>query len=158
MDTTKQNILMCEKAIGVQRSWVPQKGDWYYAEGGEVNVKSRYGYSIYIDELKVGEGRIFLYGNNYGDGYHHPNDMEYNKRIWLPRQDQLQEMYGTVGKNTLWRFCKFVFEPPNVRKYCHQFTSIEQLWLAFIMKEKYSKIWNGKDWTKIKNKENYENR
>ena len=24
----------------------------------------------------------------------------------------------------------------------------EQLWLAFIMKEKYNKVWNGEDWIK----------
>jgi len=26
------------------------------------------------------------------------------------------------------------------------FTSMEQLWLAFVMKEKYNKVWNGKEW------------
>lgn len=26
--------------------------------------------------------------------------------------------------------------------------SIEQLWLAFVMKEKYNKIWSGKNWIK----------
>jgi hypothetical protein len=24
--------------------------------------------------------------------------------------------------------------------------SWEQLWLAFVMKEKYNKVWNGEDW------------
>jgi hypothetical protein len=26
--------------------------------------------------------------------------------------------------------------------------SFNELWLAFVMKEKYNKIWNGKDWVK----------
>jgi hypothetical protein len=27
--------------------------------------------------------------------------------------------------------------------------SPEQLWLAFVMKEKYNKVWNGEDWVKV---------
>ena len=30
---------------------------------------------------------------------------------------------------------------------CHYFTSLEQLWLAFLTKEKYQKIWTGEEWT-----------
>ncbi len=26
------------------------------------------------------------------------------------------------------------------------FTSMEQLWLAFVMKEKYNKVWDGEEW------------
>ena len=49
--------------------------------------------------------------------------------IWLPRQDQLQGMVEyTVGVN--------------------KFNSMEQLWLAFVMSEKYNKKWDGKDWIK----------
>ncbi len=29
------------------------------------------------------------------------------------------------------------------------YTSMEQLWLAFVMKELYSKQWNGNNWIKI---------
>ena len=28
--------------------------------------------------------------------------------------------------------------------------SMEQLWLAFVMKKRYSKVWNGKDWIEAK--------
>ena len=27
-----------------------------------------------------------------------------------------------------------------------KFTSMEQLWLAFIMREKYQKVWSGTEW------------
>ncbi len=33
-------------------------------------------------------------------------------------------------------------------QYWSQFTSMEQLWLAFTMKVMYGKIWNGEDWVK----------
>ena len=64
-----------------------------------------------------------------------------NNGIWLPRQDQLQEMveYPDLG-SVLRDLREFWQRPPN-----HRITSMEQLWLAFVMKEKYSKAWvNGK--------------
>jgi len=44
-------------------------------------------------------------------------------------------------------FYGFVFR--NRRTYTNDFTSMEQLWLAFVMNEKYNKVWNGKDWMKV---------
>jgi hypothetical protein len=29
-----------------------------------------------------------------------------------------------------------------------KFESMEQLWLAFVLKEKYGKVWSGTDWVK----------
>jgi hypothetical protein len=81
------------------------------------------------------------------DGYYHVTDEEAIRRcescgneesyiksskcVWLPRQDQLQEMYGT-------------FQECSVNG--GVVTSMEQLWLAFVMKEKHNKVWNGNDW------------
>lgn len=89
----------------------------------------------------------------------------------LERQDQLQEMvlprgYDSEGLNSLLsRFTFFVLHPykdkdekisiPCERPFfeaalyiCSYFPSMEQLWLAFVMKEKYNKVWNGNDWVK----------
>jgi hypothetical protein len=35
----------------------------------------------------------------------------------------------------------------NNREYFNEFSSMEQLWLAFVMREKYGKKWDGKEWT-----------
>ncbi len=77
--------------------------------------------------------------------------------IWLPRQDQLQEMViisadciggGLAG--VLGDFYDFLrpvgISMEFIAGYCKQFTSMEQLWLAFVMKEKYGKVWDNKDW------------
>ena len=63
--------------------------------------------------------------------------------IWLPRQDQLQEM---ANKDAFWCFKSGVLEIYNYETneesiYFEQFNSFEQLWLAFVMQEKYNKIW-----------------
>ncbi len=63
--------------------------------------------------------------------------------IWLPRQDQLQEMARLcVGGSNIYgrlrQITEFQMKTP------HQ--TMEQLWLAFVMKEKFNKTWNGSEW------------
>lgn len=68
----------------------------------------------------------------------------------LERQDQLQEMVFDKSNNPdteraeqITHFYHFCMQP-----YRQQFTSMEQLWLAFYMSEKYDKMWNGTEWVK----------
>ena len=71
--------------------------------------------------------------------------------VWLPRQDQLQEMYRLKGETDLEVLADFsliLLLSPSRGKYYWQFTSMEQLWLAFVMKECYGKVWSGTDWIK----------
>lgn len=63
-------------------------------------------------------------------------------------QDQLQEMRSWDKRMTtreiLETFSVFIgFERA---KYYDQFTSMEQLWLAFVMYELFNKVWNSEDW------------
>ena len=62
--------------------------------------------------------------------------------VWLPRQDQLQEMMNESKFILIERFYKFVND--NI-PFCRE-KSMEQLWLVFVMKEKFNKMWNGKQW------------
>jgi len=72
---------------------------------------------------------------------------------WLPYQHQLQGMvyrYPDESDN-LWTtfngIYDFVMQSPVLRnRYASQFTSMEQLWLAFVMKEKFNKTWTGTEW------------
>ena len=71
--------------------------------------------------------------------------------IWLPRQDQIQEMcegswWGGYCNMTYWADSKHF---PYVIDEMHSGTllkSMEQLWLAFYMDEKHQKHWDGKSW------------
>ncbi len=84
--------------------------------------------------------------------------------IWLPRQDQLQEMlldfddplnrfmtsvcYSTLVCNFA-QFCGVLDEDAEGRSNCDiRKESLEVLWLAFVMAEKYRKVWNGDKWIK----------
>ena len=78
------------------------------------------------------------------DNFHNENNF-----IWLPCQDQLQEMvvykaYKEGLYQKAYLFSEYVLNNINIQKlYC----SMEQLWLAFVMREKYNKTWDGKNWT-----------
>ena len=84
-------------------------------------------------------------------GYYYGEHMEDTKVVWLPRQDQLQEMVLTLQRTVsdfqvlLDDFYLFCFDGKG-HKYSLRVTSMEQLWLAFVMKEKYNKVWNGEEW------------
>ena len=79
---------------------------------------------------------------------------EHCRFIWLPRQDQLQEMVDP--HSSLAAFGELlggIFTLPVgqwVRKsYYQRFASMEQLWLAFVMKELHGKVWTGEKWEKV---------
>lgn len=163
MDNSETCIKMCEKAKEIQkvRNHIYEEGDYCYCSECGLFIHS--------------EGKLYDFGGI----------------IWLPRQDQLQEIYldmapalrnfPQVISARLYSFAnppRRLKRPPLViledddnseeataiRKqareeatkvlnpleveYPKQFTSMEQLWLAFVMKEKYGKIWDGEDWVK----------
>jgi len=63
--------------------------------------------------------------------------------VWLPRQDQLQKIVDLEIPFIIYEFNKFIID--GIKKdYTTQFDSMEQLWLSFVMKEKYRKVWNDK--------------
>jgi hypothetical protein len=128
MDTSETFIKQCEKAEEIQvlrpmnQRW--EMGD-YVSEG-------------YI-RWTIAEGKM---GRCFSD-------------IWLPRQDQLQEMvaferddmgYTDITFWLLHKFWDFVEEHKPIH-HKGETRSMEQLWLAFVYKEKYNKAWNGEQWT-----------
>lgn len=123
MDKTKQYILMSEKAIEIQK--IAKDNCYSLNKGYDAVMHFEEDLSTPIDI----------------DGFHR------GYWLWLPRQDQLQEM---VGGTSPWLISKiYAFTNRIYSEKINIYTfSMEQLWLAFVMKEKYSKVWNGKDWIK----------
>ena len=134
-------IKMCWKAVEIQEGWTPKKGDLAYSKTDKT-IKMNGGYS----------GSLCDGG---ADGF---GRWEYNRvvtlpkyNIWLPRQDQLQEMWlagvGVIPCGLMKLFYDFMLEN-RTGGYILSFTSMEQLWLAFVMSERYGKVWDGKEWRK----------
>lgn len=68
-------------------------------------------------------------------------------------QDQLQEMVGGYGAGFIdWFHWRNTIYPQMQNPFGKEwrFDSYEQLWLAFVMKEKYNKVWDGEKWQTIK--------
>lgn len=180
MDTSKEFILMCEKAEEIQKSWKPSMGDWItmpkvfdknrehpctclsefieITNEGDFKVLAYWRCYMLADEDAQS---IFLKGKDFfaSNWKKHIFELENNLQ-WLPRQDQLQEMildtYNFYALPTYFKlFCcnEEMYEGVYAKRglgLANKFTSLEQFWLAFIMWEKFKKLWNGKDWIKEK--------
>ena len=70
-----------------------------------------------------------------------------DKMVWLPRQDQLQNMVeGEFWQlhYDMYHFMQTIYmDNWNAAEI---FLSMEQLWLAFVMDDKFDKKWNGEKW------------
>ena len=123
MDTSKKYIKMCEKAVEVQKLWIPKRGDFIVEPAKKDSALI----------ISASLNRMF------------PMD------IWLPRQDQLQEICPYKYPEYVFRFYdflqkEFIYKDEWI---CLDSFSMEQLWLAFVMKEKWNKIWDGQNWVKL---------
>lgn len=72
------------------------------------------------------------------------------KIVWLPRQDQLQAMVAYIAGSPILMLRRLVYliREQIDDSYWQAFSSMEQLWLAFVMYEKYKKHWDGAGWAK----------
>jgi len=122
MDISKEYIKMCEEAKEIQEQL------------GAINFDGRQNRG-----LVVGNG-CFFYGKDDVNG----------TIIWLPRQDQLQEIYDKDFGTCLERIWDYKESCENY--YYENLISMEQVWLHIVMKEKFHKIWDGKKWKKQKNR------
>lgn len=169
MDTSKEYILMCERAEEIQNiifSTTEEYMKWlplfiYDKEMQRVCISIWTPKTLKI-KLRTENpfASISIEQSNDGD-IERPEDITQPYQgiaIALPRQDQLQKIYAN-----------FLIKRENRSKKPQQKTSfgiagnfwyamhknlgwwkpgwsMEQVWLAFIMKEIYSRPWNGKEW------------
>lgn len=123
MDNTDEYILQCEKAIKLQKMG---KTKYYCSD----KPNSDEWWWIEDESTEIQEGGLRL-----------------GKWIWIPAQDTLQELSGCIRvrpRKILEDLYKFSGSVDFSKEYSPK--TMEQLWLALVMKEKYSKTWNGKEW------------
>lgn len=143
MDTTDKYIEMC-KAKEIQERWHPADGDFY------------------VYSIRVHYPHVYMGGSKLSDEL-----MNKDNWIWLPRQDQLQDIissnvtigYMIVGLDAFHdpeRYCGYS-DPPcrscrNLGKRRRlTYDTMEQWWLAFVMYEKFDKFWciETSKWVKV---------
>ena len=126
---------MCEKAVEIQEIWKPNiMGGDYVCDEPHTTLR----WTI-TDDRRIDRQPWVKCSHD----------------VWLPRQDQLQEMleFPTGSfKYNFWDALADLYEwsfSANWEKFKDYIPlSMEQLWLAFVMKEKYNKVWNGEEWIK----------
>jgi len=145
MKIDKKYIKMCEKAEEIQKIAPPPEEEGCFF------------YNPYLDEIMCRDGWNYcvVYDKNLDDGFSNgiyeceTEDWHKDENIiWLPRQDQLQEMVNTEWHELgIILYLLIGFWQVNEKK----FSSMEQLLLAFVMKRKYNKEWNDEkeEWGKI---------
>ncbi len=137
MDTSEKYVRMCESAKEIQHLWNFENGD-------------------YIFDPADGESRVLF-------GY---PSKEYSEYIWLPRQDQYQEIciefyMRNLGMSRNEAFIHFlgwyaICLKETYDNGCNvgengeyeEINSCEELMLKYTMKLIYWKIWNGEKWSK----------
>jgi hypothetical protein len=128
MDTSEKYIKMCNC-----------EGIWGY--------KTKLDFGDYYVDYEYGKPKVELVS--------HPNGrLRLYSEHWLPRQDQLQEMVlakeryqsdfrvGDLSRDLV-GFIDWLLDAGLFSKVGG---SMEQLWLAFVMKEKWNKVWSGEEW------------
>jgi len=159
MDTSETYIKMCEKAEEIQPHFEEDDSVGGTFIGG--NLLCHHQSNWEREHSKIPSGVFYVMEESYTDTCttcgNEEDKHKVIKTIWLPRQDQLQEMIGKEYPLSFMALVDFVlsYEDPDADKPAElcadnevltKLTSREQLELAFVMKEKYNKTWNGEDW------------
>ena len=128
MDCGTEYIKMCD-CEEIQKQRVKSNGDF------EVRFKN-------------GVGTVEVYHHREITAHYKPEN-----HLWLPRQDQLQEMvkgnkhsHLLAHEFALWCHGGEEFGRIILAEDPHCDWSMEQLWLAFVMKKKYNKVWKDDKW------------
>jgi hypothetical protein len=139
VDLSKEYILMCEKAEEIQKLKSLEQGNWFR--------------KVYQDESWLvcqGEHTDSIHEKDFED-----KDQQH---VWLPTQDQLQEMLeGKKAIELAFHIGRFVIPDGCANVYSNltteteemkyrRFDSMEKIWLAYIMKQKFNKSWDGEKW------------
>lgn len=149
MDASNRYVLMCQKADEVQTLWSPKQCDFIISLSDLEE-----GVSFCRPAESLVQVINMYYNEQDGEQYLLECDELKEQAIWVPRQDQLQK----------------IIEPDTAKVYTHMhevmerqyhdysknamvraselFYSMEQLWLAYVMKEKYNRAWNEDGWVK----------
>lgn len=146
---TENYIKMCEKAEEIQK--LKPKGIWHlHYDPEHQNDPDRldnrdYLYNSFYYLPREDKMAILKWDNDE----EHPIIGNYYDNtegaIWLPTQEQLQEMV-LVPKNTLIPDIFTMISFLNVFMAVNKYDDMNELWLAFVMKERWNKIWTGKNW------------
>ena len=149
---TAKHIKMCKEAKEIQKDWKPKVGDYCVCSRGMIGVlTSDKKQKVTYPDGNTGYAYI---GVRLKDGA----PWSSRNPIWLPTQEQLQEMWEKeylkrpTKKGWFGEFVDWMGDRYNKREEIPEeiFDTMTELWLAFIMWKKYGKVWDDEkeEWLK----------
>ena len=126
MDTSSEYILMCEKAKEIQHDTL-SIGDFVW-------LGDKY--------LCLPEACRIITQSEQN------SELNYDEFIWLPRQDQLQEMVNDKfsSREQIPALVRILDHKKQCTRTGRNPATWEQLWLSFVMYHKHNKQWNNNEW------------
>jgi hypothetical protein len=122
-------IKMCEKAVEIQKlapCWFEER-EYFYCNIHKCHL-------LHGGECLESDG----------------SECDQDNYTWLPHQYQLQPIVKHLYESSFGILDRFVEYCANLENDIIRSYYMEQLWLVFVMKEKYGKVWTGKDWEAAK--------
>ena len=141
---TENYIKMCEQAEEIQKL-MPHILTSTHLKGNIFICTDKYN-ANYFWRMET----LIDTGDEVGSSIYGPT-----KNIWLPTQEQLQAMVKDRSFH-IWGNFNSLFMTANTgnrdtHRVCWgEAKSLNELWLAFVMHEKYNKIWTGEKWELVK--------
>jgi len=146
---TKIYVKMCEESEEIQKLFEPKIYDLHLWAGDLFHDwdRERFNYDGYID-----------FGGTKQHQFRGKIDGYLWHCIWLPTQEQLWKMISVVidRMHMIFRFNEFLKDRYNketpqpafmvLTKMADEEDIITEFLFAFVMKEKYNKIWTGEGW------------
>ncbi|MFW6106339.1 MAG: hypothetical protein ACOC5H_03125 [Desulfovermiculus sp.] len=142
MDKSLRYIQLCTRAEEVQAQWTPAHGDFFVGKNGQIEC--------WVDGVH-GKRRVW---KGFGISKQEQKIISLTPYIWLPRLDQLMELAQIPGRRfedvsqEFFTWVKTAYASNNELP-GNTFTSLEQLWLAFVMQGRQGKVWNGSGWKRV---------
>jgi hypothetical protein len=147
MDSTNRYTIMCQKAAEIQNLWKPKQCDFM------IDLEDlQEGLSFCRSAQSLVQVVNIYYDEHESKEYQQECEHLKDSALWLPRQDQLQKIVESDNSkihafmNKIIATQYFDFSKNTYVAATDVFYSMEQLWLGYIMREKYNKIWNEEDW------------
>ena len=150
---TKNFIKQCEQAEEIQKEYIPIWSRVLVKPCWAVNINTWGVVTCAANEPRYCD--VFMNGNQYGG-------IEIKDFIWLPTQEQLQKMILKIFSpfTKIIKFSEFASNYVKLYRdtkyedlywrdlYPTAIESMNELWLMYVMYEKYHKIWTGEKWVK----------
>jgi hypothetical protein len=133
MDYSTGYVKMCEGALELQRRWGVFAGDLFFEKG-----------TSYATIAGVSDGAVSLVDERTMSDVVN-GVFKKSKSVWLPRQDQMQEMLEiTKPREAATLINEFLEGEEKAGGY--RCRSMEQAWLAIVMRRMYGSAWDGQKW------------